>query len=66
MMMVPSLTAAGLTGFHFSRPCIYLLIAQIVILDNRKKVALWLKDFPGTLNDIGDAPVFKRRDGWCW
>lgn len=32
---------------------------------NHKKVALWLKDFPGALNDIGDAPVFKRRDGWC-
>ncbi|MGO4743526.1 hypothetical protein [Serratia quinivorans] len=66
MMMVPSLTAAGLTGFHFSRPYIYLPTAQIVILDNRKKVALWLKDFPDTLNDIGNAPVFKRRGGWCW
>jgi len=29
-------------------------------------VALWPKDFPGQLNDIGDAPVFKRRDGWSW
>ncbi len=30
---------------------------------NRKKVALWLKEFPGVLNDTGDAPVFKRGNG---
>ncbi len=32
---------------------------------NRKKVAQWLKEFPGALNDTGDLPVYKRRDGRC-
>ena len=32
---------------------------------NRKKMAQWLKEFPGTLNDTGDLPVYKRGDGHC-
>ena len=31
-----------------------------VVNINKKKVAQWLKTFPGTLNDLGDVPVIKR------
>ncbi|WP_353960804.1 SymE family type I addiction module toxin [uncultured Leclercia sp.] len=30
---------------------------------NRKKMAQWLKEFPGTLNDTGDLPVYRRGNG---
>ena len=31
-----------------------------VVNINKKKVAQWLKTFPGALNDLGDVPVIKR------
>jgi len=34
-----------------------------VVPVNRKKMAQWLKEFPGTLNDTGDLPVYRRGDG---
>ncbi|MEH3408637.1 SymE family type I addiction module toxin [Enterobacter quasiroggenkampii] len=34
-----------------------------VVNINKKKVAQWLKTFPGALNDTGDIPVVKRGTG---
>ena len=34
-----------------------------VVNINKKKVAQWLKTFPGALNDTGDVPVIKRGSG---
>jgi len=31
-----------------------------VVNINKKKVAQWLKTFPGALNDLGDLPVINR------
>lgn len=31
-----------------------------VVNINKKKVAQWLKTFPGALHDLGDVPVIKR------
>ncbi|HDC4524145.1 hypothetical protein CAL36_20035 [Enterobacter kobei] len=36
-----------------------------VVNINKKKVAQWLKTFPGALNDTGDLPVYRRGDGHC-
>lgn len=36
-----------------------------VVNINKKKVAQWLKTFPGALNDTGDLPVYRREDGHC-
>lgn len=32
---------------------------------NRRKVAQWLKEFLGTLNDTGEASVIKRGNRHC-
>ncbi|MDQ7216777.1 SymE family type I addiction module toxin, partial [Enterobacter cloacae] len=34
-----------------------------VVNMNKQKVAQWLKTFPGALNDTGDIPMVKRRNG---
>lgn len=37
-----------------------MLEGMSVVNINKKKVAQWLKTFPGALNDLGDVPVIKR------
>ncbi|MCM7525943.1 type I toxin-antitoxin system SymE family toxin [Enterobacter hormaechei] len=39
------------------------LESMSVVNINKKKVAQWLKTFPGALNDTGDVPVIKRGSG---
>jgi toxic protein SymE len=31
---------------------------------NRPKMLRWLDGLPGVLQDTGDVPVYKRRDGY--